>query len=78
MPSLPSSYATKGIGLVSDRKGVPVSASRRVGGLERLQARLAPGLGVTGVVDLVEDDQRLALLARGCGAAWAARRRPRR
>ncbi len=32
MPSLPSSYWTKGIGLVSERKGVPVSASRRVAG----------------------------------------------
>ena len=32
MPSLPSSYVTKGIGLVSDRNGVPVSASRRVAG----------------------------------------------
>src|SRR6478735_3583962 len=32
MPSLPSSYVTKGMGLVSDRKGVPVSASRRVAG----------------------------------------------
>ncbi len=32
MPSLPSSYATNGIGLVSDRKGVPVSARRRVAG----------------------------------------------
>ena len=63
MPSFPSSYATKGMGLVSDRKGVPVSASRRVAGLEGLQARLAPGLGVTGVVDLVEDDEGLALLA---------------
>ena len=29
---------------MSDRNGVPVSASRRVAGLERLQARLAPGL----------------------------------
>ena len=32
MPSLPSSYATNGIGLVSERKGVPVSARRRVAG----------------------------------------------
>jgi hypothetical protein len=32
MPSLPSSYRTKGIGLVSDLNGVPVSASRRVAG----------------------------------------------
>ncbi len=32
------------------------------GRLERLQARLAPGLRVTGVVDLVEDDEGLALL----------------
>ncbi len=32
MPSLPSSYATNGIGLVSERNGVPVSASRRVAG----------------------------------------------
>ena len=32
MPSLPSSYVTKGIGLVSDRKGVPVSARRRAAG----------------------------------------------
>lgn len=32
MPSFPSSYVTKGIGLVSDRKGVPVSARRRVAG----------------------------------------------
>lgn len=32
MPSLPSSYATKGIGLVSDLKGVPVSARRLAAG----------------------------------------------
>ncbi len=32
MPSFPSSYWTNGIGLVSDRNGVPVSASRRVAG----------------------------------------------
>src|ERR1044072_6690726 len=32
MPSLPSSYARKGMGLVSERNGVPVSASRRVAG----------------------------------------------
>lgn len=32
------------------------------GGLEGLKTGLAPGLGVTGVVDLVEDDERLALL----------------
>lgn len=32
MPSFPSSYVTNGIGLVSDRNGVPVSASRRVAG----------------------------------------------
>ncbi len=49
--------------------GVGVGPERRTGqreppgrGLERLQARLAPGLGVAGVVDLVEDDQGLALL----------------
>ena len=50
--------------------GVGVRAERRTGEgepagrrLERLQARLAPRLAVTGVVDLVEDDERLALLA---------------
>ncbi len=32
MPSLPSSYVTKGMGLVSERNGVPVSARRRVAG----------------------------------------------
>lgn len=32
MPSLPSSYATNGMGFVSDRNGVPVSARRRVAG----------------------------------------------
>ena len=32
MPSLPASYETNGIGLVSERNGVPVSASRRVAG----------------------------------------------
>ena len=65
--------------------GVGVGPEGRTGereppgrGLERLQARLAPGLGVTGVVDLVEDDEGLALLASGCGAAWAVRRHRRR
>src|ERR1700754_4482182 len=32
MPSLPSSYVTNGMGLVSERNGVPVSARRRVAG----------------------------------------------
>ncbi len=32
MPSLPSSYVTKGMGFVSERNGVPVSARRRVAG----------------------------------------------
>ncbi len=49
--------------------GVGVGAERRTGerepaggGLEGLEAGLAPGLGVPGVVDLVEDDEGLALL----------------
>ncbi len=32
MPSPPASYWTKGIGLVSERNGVPVSARRREAG----------------------------------------------
>lgn len=50
--------------------GIGVGAERRTGereatgrGLEGLETGLAPGLGVTGVVDLVEDDEGLALFA---------------
>ena len=59
MPSLSSWYVTNGIGEVSERKGVPVRARRRAAGL--LEA-VAPGAGVAGVVDLVHDHQRAALL----------------
>lgn len=56
--------------LVRDEgNGVGVGAERRTGegeppggGLEGLKTGLTPGLRVTGVVDLVENDERLALL----------------
>ena len=58
------------LGVLHERDGVGVGAERRAGQrepaggrLERLEARLAPGLGVAGVVDLVQDHQGLALLA---------------
>ena len=77
MPSCPASYSTKGIGLVSDRNGVPVSASRRARRLERLAHGVAPRQRVAAVVDLVEDDERRARppcapgAAPACVATWA-------
>ena len=58
-----------GSGWCRSGTGVPVSASRRVAGSNASRHASPQDLRVTGVVDLVEDDQRLALLARGCGAA---------
>ena len=63
IPSFPSSYVTKGMGLVSDRNGRSGQGQAPGRRVEGLQAGLAPGLRVAGVVDLVEDDQGLALLA---------------
>ena len=64
------------MGLSSLRNGVPVSGKSAGRVVERLADGVAPALGVAAVVDLVEDDQGLALLGAhpvqgGWLATWA-------
>ena len=65
-----ASYSTPGIGVASERNGVPESSSQRERGGERLGEADAPGEVLAEVVGLVGDHQR----ALTC----AARPRPRR